>query len=410
MKFTKTLIQTLIITLLIGVIISRTSRRSNEVNPAQQWASLFSQARDPNCGQKDGMSGANLALDDGSGGVSWNGPKKKVNEWDKQNGYGPSAYLFDFLDDVFQADISKEFTRLYDEAKKLPLPDVKEQADPYSLDKMVSMLAQPSTNDVAASATTTPTASNPNDQSLIDKLKKIVSSNTKVFNEGAFKAGLTVPQVYALVKAWNWYYNPAEIDFARKILDKFDFDGDGRLNPREFIVFSIIHNKNNLGGGCKNCYNDIISNKIDPIYSFIDCDNDNKVSAEDMWGNLQNLKRLNSAKSNIYQCLLNSKKYRTTSMNDFVLKNMWDNDGFVSRNEFRVGILLGYWDRQTDPEKIYTDDTRTFKKLRWGETGTVDVVCSRILAAQNPSTSPATNSVQGSNPSAGGTVAKSFRR
>jgi len=258
-------------------------------------------------------------------------------------------------------------------------------ADPYSLDKMVNMLAAQS-QPVAQGSTPPPASTDPNDQALIDKLKKIVSSNSKVFNENAFKVGITAPMVYALVQAWKWNYNPAEFDWARKLLDKYDFDGDGRLNPREFIIFTIIHNKNSLGS-CENCYNDIVNKKIDPIYTFVDCDNDNKVSAEDMWENLQNLKRANTAKANIYQCTLKNKKFRTTSMNDFILKNMWDNDGFVSKNEFRVGILLGYWDRQTDPDKIYPDDTRTFKKLRWGDSGEQDIVCGRILAAQNPSSS-----------------------
>lgn len=374
--------------------------------PPTQWDTLFTQKRDPNCGQTPATL-ASSASDNG-GGVTWNGPRKKVNDWDKQNGYGASAYLFDFLDDVFQADMTKEFQRMFDEAKAIPLPDIKEIADPYSLDKMVSMLAAPAAP--AAGAAAPAAATDPNDQTLIDKLKAIVNSNTKVFNENAFKAGITVPMLYALVKAWGWSFNPAELEWARKLLDKFDFDGDGRLNPREFILFTIIHNKNALAGSCKNCYNDIVTNKIDPIYSFLDCDNDNKINAEDMWGNLPNLKRTNPAKANIFQCLLNNKKYRTTSMNDFILKNMWDNDGYVSKNEFRVGILLGYWDRQTDPEKIYTDDTRTFKTLRWGPTGEADVVCSRILAAQNPTPPPATNTMTGgSTPTTPAATTRRFR-
>jgi len=282
--------------------------------------------------------------------------------------------------------MATEFQRIYDEAKKITLPDPNLVGDPYSLDKMVNMLSSPAQPPVGGTAL--PASTDPNDQSLIDKLKRIVSNNANVFNENAFKAGITVPMVYALVTGWQWVYNGAELDWARKLLDKYDFDGDGRLNPREFIVFTIIHNKNNFAGTCKNCYNDIVTKKIDPIYSFLDCDNDNKVSAEDMWGNLQNLKRTNAEKANIYQCLLNNKKYRTTAMNDFVLKNMWDNDGFVSKNEFRTGILLGYWDRQTDPDKIYPDDTRTFKTLRWGPSGNQDVVCAKIQAAMNPAPLP----------------------
>jgi hypothetical protein len=84
-------------------------------------------------------------------------------------------------------------------------------------------------------------------------------------------------------------------------------------------------------------------------------------------------------------------------MNDFIIKSMKSFDGFLTKEEFRVAILLGYWDRQTDIEKIYPDDTRTFKQLRWGPSGDTDVVCQRILTANNPAppipnnAAPATN-------------------
>jgi hypothetical protein len=59
-------------------------------------------------------------------------------------------------------------------------------------------------------------------------------------------------------------------------------------------------------------------------------------------------------------------------------------DGYLNQDEFRSAILLGYWDRHTDAEKIYTDETKTFKKLRWGDNGDTDVVCDRINSANNP--------------------------
>jgi len=184
-------------------------------------------------------------------------------------------------------------------------------------------------------------------------------------------------------------------------VDRYDFDGDGRLNPREFIIMSIIHNKNVLGTTCKHCYNDIITKKIDPIFRFLDCNNDGKINSEDMWANFEGLKRApaNSGKYNIYGCTIKGKKYRTGSMNDFIIKNMKSFDGYLTKEEFRAAVLLGYWDRQTDIEKIYPDDTRTFKQLRWGTDGGTDVVCQRILTANNPP--PATpNQIPASTPAA----------
>jgi len=146
---------------------------------------------------------------------------------------------------------------------------------------------------------------------------------------------------------------------------------------------TIINNKNLLGTTCKNCYSDIISKKIDPMFRFLDCNNDGKVSAEDLWKNFKHLKKPNT-KYDIYGCKIKEKRYRTNSINDFFIKNMKAFDGFLTKEEFRVAILLGYWDRQTDVDKIYKDDTRLFKQLRWGPNGDNDIVCQRILSANNP--------------------------
>jgi len=100
-----------------------------------------------------------------------------------------------------------------------------------------------------------------NDQALLDKLKAVLSQQRKVFNENSYKAGITVSNVFKAIKELKWNANPLDRDFARKLVDKFDFDGDGRLNPREFILMVIIHNKNILGTSCKSCFNDIISKK-----------------------------------------------------------------------------------------------------------------------------------------------------
>jgi len=226
-------------------------------------------------------------------------------------------------------------------------------------------------------------AKNPNDPKLIDKLSKIVRGNKKIFNARAYRTAITVPQLYRIVQDWHWDYNTAEDEWARKLLDKYDFDGDGRLNAKEFILFSIVHNKRVLGSKrCEHCYYEIIHNRIDPIYSFMDCTSSNKISAEDMWGAFQHLRKSN--KYNIYGCLLTNKKYRTSAMNDFVLKNMHLNEGYVSKEEFAKGILLGYWDRQTSPERIFTNDAKTFKSLRWDRKGMIDIVCRRLMGLQMP--------------------------
>jgi Ca2+-binding EF-hand superfamily protein len=389
MKFAKSHL-VILATLIIAAFSMRIEKNAVQQDDIQKiWGDLFSKPQGNGC--KDLVVNPleipqnNIVLD--SNGIPWSGPKKKINIFDRQQGFGPAAYLFDYIDELFQGDITKEFQRIYDEVKKL-LPDEKEFTDPYPLFKLVGAYTPNDPN-----AQTKP--ADPNDQALIDKLK-LIAGNTKIFNENAYKAGITVANIYKACKDFQWNYNPQEVNFAKKIVDTYDFDGDGRLNPREFIIMTIVHNRNILGTTCKNCYNDLITKKIDPIFRFLDCNNDGKINAEDLWNNLESLKKKDK-RYNIYDCSIKGKKYRTGSMNDFIIKSMKSFDGFLTKEEFRVAILLGYWDRQTDIEKIYPDDTRTFKQLRWGPSGDTDVVCQRILTANNPAppipnnAAPATN-------------------
>jgi hypothetical protein len=66
-------------------------------------------------------------------------------------------------------------------------------------------------------------------------------------------------------------------------------------------------------------------------------------------------------------------------MNDFILKNMKTYEGYVNKQEFQLGILLGFWDRQIDSQKVFCDDCQSMKNSRWDIKGNVDKVCLRIL-------------------------------
>jgi hypothetical protein len=64
---------------------------------------------------------------------------------------------------------------------------------------------------------------------------------------------------------------------------------------------------------------------------------------------------------------------RTAAINDFVLKNSKLKEGYVNREEFKQGILLGFWDRQTEKTGVLTGDERTMKSFRWRDEDTVDI-------------------------------------
>jgi len=110
---------------------------------------------------------------------------------------------------------------------------------------------------------------------------------------------------------------------------------------------------------------------------------DGLVSAENIWAGLRNLKRKDIKLYNMYSCEMPStlnKGYHTTACNDFVLKNYASLNGILNLAEFRTGILLGYWDRHTDPNGVSTDDSKTLKPTRWGNNGTDDSICKQVLS------------------------------
>jgi len=195
---------------------------------------------------------------------------------------------------------------------------------------------------------------------------------TKNFNPKVYNASINAVSIKGALNKWKWYTDPFDPDFPQRFVMKYDMNFDGRLNPREWILASIWHNKQVIGSPdpiCQQCYFDVVK-MIDAIFLYLDCDNDGFINAEDMWKNLQNMNRKTET-FNLF-AFGNNENIRTAALNDFILKHTASKDGYISRREFRVGILLGYWDRQTTTTKIITDDSRAMKKLRWSENNMVD--------------------------------------
>lgn len=289
-------------------------------------------------------------------------PHKKENYYEKrQLGWGPSAYLFDFIDDVLQRPITDEFDRIFLAAKQI----VGKTVDPYTLENILGG---------RLSGITKP-----------ELIKKIKALQPK-FNEIVWENSITVPQIHQIVKEWNWFFDATKPDFAKNIVDLFDFNGDGRLNAREFTIAMIKNNKGSITAlkPCKNCMENISVNKIDLLYQYSDIRNTGFVHAADLFDSFKNLIRnpIAKLKYNIYGCVLQNGSYRTSAFNDLILKGGRMGDGKINLEQFRQAILTGYWDRQTDESTIYHDDTKNMKNVRWSGEGAVDIVCSRILAAK----------------------------
>ena len=314
--------------------------------------------------------------------AQWSLPRKKTNYYDtKMIGWDNSAYLFDYLDPLFQVPIAKAFKQIYETAFNT-VPD-EGFKDPYTLSNMLNTSGS--------------------EEELLKKLKSLVPK----FDENIWKVSISMAKIDKFIKASSWYTVSTKDNFAKSFIDKFDFNGDGRLSPKEFIIASIRNNKSLIGTSkCTNCYNDIANLLLEPIFTFLDCFNKDKVCAEDIWNGLRKLKRrpvdlidfqTNNDKSevelvkgwDIYECDLkgNGEKYRTNAVNDFIIKAHKTMDGYVNQQEFILGILQGYWARQIDDVTIFKDsqvlNAKNMKNWRWDANGEHDKMCEKLMALHN---------------------------
>lgn len=251
-------------------------------------------------------------------------PYKSNDPYTKeQYGYGQSSYFFDYIDSVLQKPITITFTDIYNNALNIKATDMESPRafqDPYE--------------------------------------------------EKIYRNSITKAQLSSLLKKWNWGTSKSPSD----IIKTYDYNNDGRLNPREFIIAMITINEDAmLSRSCSNCMETIVNQYLSPLYNQCDPCGKDKITSEDIWSNFKYLNR-NCSKYDIYKCSIED--YRTSSVNDFILKS--GNKGTMTKKEFIRGILLGYWNRHTDYMNVVTGNRLTGKEKRWIDNGETDYICKRI--------------------------------
>lgn len=319
------------------------------------WGELFTEKRGSGCrtggGQEDKTAAQEpVLLTDVKVQDNVRQSSKADSSWLKKWGYGEAAYFFDFLDPVFQKDFVTAFKKLYKDASDVSNKDTEKFQDPFDIKKLVA-----------------------------NKKNNITDYRTvnKNYDQAIYDKAINSVQLNEVMKKWNWLINPGEADYAVNFIARFDLDGDGRLNPRELALGAIIHNKDIISTTtCQNCFQEIAF-KLDAMFVYLDCNTDGYLSAEDMWYALPKLNRPES-KWNIF-AIKNNDNVRTSAINDFVIKNHASKEGSLSKEEYRGGITLGFWDRQTKETGIVEDDSRNLKVLRWNKTGMTDTVAFNYL-------------------------------
>lgn len=298
--------------------------------------------------------------------------KKKNNYMQETEKFDQVVYFFDYIDDLFQKDMSKEFESLINEAKQVPEADLKEFEDPYSAERLLFYWSHGQEGRDPVTAEGQPKEIDPS------SLKKY----NKNFDVESWKNSFSASKIKNIIKRFGWTSVPNNTLFFKRLIDKFDFDGNGRLDTREFLFYAIWENYKGYMQCKKHCFKDIIEKKIDPLFTFFDCDSDGYIDSENLWEGMKYLKRTNKEKYDMYKCEVPkafNKFYRTHAPNDFILKNYDIADGYLNREEWRKGILLGYWERQVNAMNVVDDDSINRKDDRWDDTGKMDKDCQELL-------------------------------
>jgi Ca2+-binding EF-hand superfamily protein len=346
-------------------VLSKTEFLSNtfltESQAGELWKGLFTTDRGSNCKPTTikktdillNTRGKNLPDDSASS--AW-GSNQVSFSWIKKWGNGPISYFMDFLDPVFSKDFIEESTQIVTEMLKISNKDTDDFKDQFSL----SMIPAAKNN---------PLTKESDYEKLGPKFKKVVYENSCNTN-----------QLNQAIKKWGWYSTEDTPDQAVDLINKYDLNGDGRLSPRELILSTIVHNGNAKGELlCYRCFF-MQRKKLDAMFIYLDCTNKGFITAEELWNKLPQLKRSNKS-WNIFSSG-NSDTIRTNAVNDFILKNSNSVDGGITKDEFTLGILLGFWDRQTDDIHIIKDTSKSMKDYRWSKDGKTDIIANDYLQAK----------------------------
>ena len=368
-----------------GLINSLNYESNRGYDPAivAKWGKLFNSTTPPQpCPQNGPLKSVKNADKFNDAFLEDRMPQIKPDVWSaKKFGNGDAAYFFDYIDVCFRKLVVDEFKQMFDRVKKF---QYNEDLDPYSPLKLLAGYNALGNGDKIDQS-----IFQANDEAHKQKaLKAIEALSNGTFKADLYNAGIAMPQFDQVFSNFKWdlpkHNKPTNVGYYE--FNKYDFNGDGRLSPREFILFALRHNKDyfgKIGKGVKEyMFNGVVDDYLQPFFYFADCDNDGLITAENIWNSSLDLKcaasqsgyKLNSCPVDEFDSNVD---YKTNSCSDIVLNNESIYDGRLTLNDWSLGILMGFWDRQTSDTTVEEGDNRNLKSLRWGNNGATDLECEK---------------------------------
>jgi len=263
-------------------------------------------------------------------------------------GFGDSGYIFDYMDSVFQFDIVYHFLEIYWQMYTFKFEN---ESDPYweeylsGRKTVFQRKIQEETKAVKIDFTI-----------KLDKEQKAFA----IPDRKLYDISIALPQFEYYFKQWSWnYQGKSDVDSAKHFLNNYDFNGDGRLSPRELLFGLIMENMDN--DVCKFCLNDIRL-KFDVMFKYMKCYEENHILVTQMAKKLRLFKRQSKQEYYLYNChnesLIN--KFvtdffsKTTKLEKLTIRA--DNQLRLDNMRFRMGLFLGFWNRQVSDTQIYASE------------------------------------------------------
>ena len=125
---------------------------------------------------------------------------------------------------------SAQFNAMWTAAKAMPPAPANVFVEPYSLDVMIYQYTQ------GAKGSLDPA----NPSASPAQLSKTMATLNKNFDPAIFDNSISAAQLWNIISQWGWQTIVAANPI-KKLVDRFDFNGDGRLNQYEFIQIGRAH-------------------------------------------------------------------------------------------------------------------------------------------------------------------------
>lgn len=278
----------------------------------------------------------------------------------KSFGFDDAAYFFDYLDSFLVPKIKPAFDFLTNDIKTVPYNN--QVQDPYDPNLLKNLYSQFKPEARQGSPLT--------GGDIFQQLSQFNPHFTEVS-----RYGVRVPQIEALFNKYNIPIVNKGFGWQKNMLDKFDKNGDGILSLREAMFMILWEGRKTYD---KPEFLKILTDQLDPIFTFIDCDNDGFIHAEGLMKAVKNL-ILPDNSFNMFSCInpKNHQPLHTNSFSDIVLKNSNQFKGMLNKHEFRAALILGMWDRVMIDNNDFSNPYNVFsqKPLRWDEAGKTDKMC-----------------------------------